>query len=193
MNSMLATEAAVTTEEKRPALPPLEAGSSNELMRHVPATAWMVRKLDSELRTRLEKLLAVYSGLAAADPRHASIDTELRALCKTLERLAESVKPGRHHTNGSSDLPSKITALLNHAISCLRSLESTAFGRRNPYHLFEKSKAECVYAALLSVICHVERIVPLVRAVDPSVDERLLAGLVTLSNPVDDRMLKPIA
>ena len=50
-----------------------------------------------------------------------------------------------------------------------------------------------LYAALLSVFCHIDRVITLARAIDPGIDERLLEGLVVLQNPVDDRMLRPIA
>jgi hypothetical protein len=193
MNSMLATEAIVSGEEKRTALPPLETWPANERMRHIPAAEWMVQKLDTGLRKRIEKLLAVYTNLPAADPHHATIETEFNALVRAIDRLADAARHARHNGNGSHDVRSRVETALAHAVSSLHSLEQTAFGRRNPYHFFDKSKAEAVYAALLAVICHVERIVPLVRAVDGSIDERLLEGLVVLQNPVDDRMLKPIA
>lgn len=191
MNSTLATESTVTPEEKPPVASTLESWTANERMRHVPEVEWMIRKVDTELRKRFEKLTSGTTELPAADPRHGAIEAELRSLCRAIERLIDSIKTSRH--NGGNDLPSRVNNLLTQAAASLRSLESTPFGRRHPFHLFDRSKAEPVYAALLTVMGHVDRLVPLVRAVDPNVDERLLEGLVVLQNPIDDRMLRPIA
>ncbi len=193
MNSILATEAATAAaEEKRNALPPLETQNDNERMRHVPSAEWMARKLETDIRKRIDNLIRVFADVPAADPRHAAYETELRALCKSLERLIDTAKLSTRH-NGHGDLPSRIDTLLTQAAATLHSLESTPFGRRNPYHAFDRSKAEPVYAALLSVLCHADRVLTLARGIDPGIDERLLAGLVVLENPVDERMLRPIA
>src|SRR5712692_8936307 len=176
MDSMLATEPTDGTGEKRTALPSLESWSNNERMRHVPPLDWMVRKVDVDLRKRIARLGAVFTNLASADPRHGAIDTELRALGKAIDRLSDLTKPTRHNGN-SSDLPSRIDNALTQAVNSLRSLESTAFGRRHPFHHFDRSKAEMVYGALLAVMYRVELLLPLIRAVDPGIDEQLLADL----------------
>ena len=75
----------------------------------------------------------------------------------------------------------------------LGTVDAGTFGRRFPFHTFERSKGEPLYGALLVTIRCVERLVEQIRVVDQGVDERLLSGLVTLSNPVDERMLRPIA
>ena len=192
MNSTLATEPATVTEEKPSLLPPLETWANNERMRHVPPIDWMAQKIDSDVRKRVVKLTAAYAGLAATDPRHVTIEAELRALCKAVERLADTAKPSRH--NGQlSDVPARIDAQLTHAAAALRSLEQTPFGRRNPYHAFDRSKAEPVYAALLAVLSHTDNLLQLVRTIDPNIDERMLEGLVVLQNPIDERMSRPIA
>ena len=192
MNGILATEPApAATDEKRSTLPPLETWAANERMRHVPTPEWMARKIETDLRRRVEILMPVFVSLPGADPRHAQFEADLRALCRSLERLADAAKPTARQ-NGH-DLPQRIDALLTVAATNVRSLETTPMGRRNPYHSFDRSKAEPLYAALLSVFCHIDRVITLARAIDPGIDERLLEGLVVLQNPVDDRMLRPIA
>ena len=197
MNSILATEPApVASEEKRTetrALPPLETAAANERMRHVPTAEWMARKVEADVRKRMETLLSVFTDLPSSDPRHATMEIEFRAFCRALERLLDCAKPHARHNGHNSDLPIKIDALLKDAAAALHSLEPTAFGRRNPYHLFERSKSEPVYGALLAVIAHLDRVLTLVRTVDSAIDERLLEGLVVLQNPLDERMLHPIA
>ena len=192
MNSILATEpATVATDEKRSTLPPLETWAGNERMRHVPSPEWMARKIETDLRKRIEKVMPVFVNLHGSDPRHASLEFEFRSLSRALERLADAAKPTARQ-NGH-DLPARIETLLTMAASNIHSLEPTAFGRRNPYHAFDRSKAEPLYAALLAVFCHIDRVIMLVRAIEPGIDERLLEGLVVLQNPVDERMLRPIA
>jgi hypothetical protein len=195
MNSILATEPApVAPEEKKTTpLPPLETRDGNEPMRHVPAASWMARKVETDIRKRVDLLSAVFATVPNNDPRHAAVDAEQKPLCKALERLADAAKPGVRHNNGHHDLRSRIESLLTQSAAALHGLESTAFGRRNPYHAWDRSNAEPVYAAFLAVISHVERCLTLARAIDPGIDERLLEGLVVLQNPVDDRMLRPIA
>jgi hypothetical protein len=175
MNSMLASEPIVATEERRSTLPPLETWANNERMRHVPSLDWMVRKVDADLRKRIATLAAPFANLASADPHRGDIEKELRALGRAIDRLSDAVKPSRHNGNGS-DLPSRIDSALTQAANNLRALELTAFGRRHPFHYFERSKAEIVYGALLAVINRVERLVPLIREIDPNIDEELLAA-----------------
>lgn len=162
-------------------------------MRHVPSAEWMARKIEGDVRTRVGKLLSAYMDLPSADPRHPAVETEFRALCRTFERLLDAAKPSARHNGHQSDVASKIDALMNQAAAALHALEPTPFGHRNPYHFFERSKSECVYGALLTVLSHLDRVLALVRTVDATIDERILEGLVVLSNPVDDRMLQPIA
>src|SRR5450755_2076433 len=115
MNGILATEPApAATDEKRSTLPPLETWAANERMRHVPTPEWMARKIETDLRRRVEILMPVFVSLPGAD---------LRALCRSLERLADAAKPTARQ-NGH-DLPQRIDALLTVAATNVRSLETT--------------------------------------------------------------------
>jgi hypothetical protein len=193
MTLMLATEA--TNEPERKPIAPgslLEQWAGNETMRHVPSIDWMIRKLDGDLRSRIEKLCAPFTDLPIDHPRHAEIENALRALCRSLDRLAEAAKHARNG-HGPNDVAGHVSWSLSHTLGALRSVDPATFGRRYPVQTHERSKAEPVYGAFVTVIQHVERLVPLVRQIDPSLDERLLDGLVKLEHPVDDRLLVPIA
>ena len=168
MDSMLATEATVATEEKRVTPPPLETWAGNDRMRHIPPLDWMIRKVDVDLRQRILKLAAVFTHLPASDPRSPAIENQLRILGGAIDRLADMARPSRHNNNGG-DLSSRLDAALTNAVACLRSLESTPFGKRYPFHTGERSKSEMVYASLLAVMYDVEKLIPLVRDVDPDV------------------------
>src|SRR5258708_22676076 len=96
MNSMLATDTPDTPE----ALPvsvavaalPLEIHAQNERMRHVPSTDWMVRKLEGDVRKRIDLILEVLTNLPGDDPRPVDLEGALRVLCRSIDRLAESAR-----------------------------------------------------------------------------------------------------
>lgn len=165
----------------RPTL--LEQWSENERMRHVPPIPWLVQKLDNDLRRRIEKLLVPYSDVATNDPRHAQLDTELRALCRSLDRIAYVAGRGRggHPPN---DLAAKVRWALDHAIQNLNASDPEHFGRRYPMQTFERSNAEPLWGALLAAIQHVHNLVELVRDIEPEIDERMYEELVNLSEPL---------
>lgn len=180
-------------EAARPAPPKLlETWGQNERMRHVPPIGWILEKLDGDVRRTINKLWSPYASLPADDSRHPPLEAEFRALCRSLDRLAEAARHGR--TNGApGELGARIGWSVEHAVAAIRSVDASLFGRRYPVQTHERSKAEPVYAGLLVVIQHLQRLHPLVLAVDPDLDEKLLEGLVRLEMPVDDRMRQPIA
>lgn len=161
----------------------LEHWADNERMRHVPPIPWIVRKLDEDVRRRIEKLLVPYSDVASNDPRHAALDTELRALCRSLDRIAYVAGRGRggHPPN---ELAAKVRWALDHAIQNLSGADADLFGRRYPMQTFERSNAEPLWGALLGAIQHVQKLVDLVREIEPDIDERLYEGLVVLNEPL---------
>ncbi|MBK5258671.1 MAG: hypothetical protein JJE51_03700 [Thermoanaerobaculia bacterium] len=171
----------------------LETWATNGWMRHVPQLVWMIYKVDVDVRKRLEKVLAVYTALDVHDPRHGKLDEPLRVVCRALDRLADAAKHARAATQPPSELSNRITWALNHAVTNLGMNDATLIARRFPFHTGERSKSEPLYGALLNVLSALDRLIPIAREIDPRLDERLLEGLVVLSNPVDDRMLKPIA
>ena len=173
----------LATEETTKA--PLEEHATNEPMRHVPAIGWMCDKLDGDIRRRLEKLCASIK----AHPTPEA-DTELRALCRALDRLADFAKHVRNNGHGPNDALHKTRWSLNHALSCMRLVDAATFGRREPFHHFDRSKSEPLYAHFLVVLDHVSRVTIAVRPIDPSIDERLLEGVVRLTEPLREQ---PIA
>lgn len=179
MTSMLATE----TAEAAAKAPITETWVKNERMRHIPQVPWMTWKLDSDLRRRIDLLVAPYEALPGDDPHRGGIDEELRALCRAIDRVTDVARPARH-AHPPHELRARITWGLNQAVTALHSLDADLIGRRFPFQTFERSKAEPLYGALLSVMQHVERLTTLVRAVAPGVDEQLLEGLVQLETPL---------
>ncbi|HET8799050.1 MAG TPA: hypothetical protein VFO89_15255 [Thermoanaerobaculia bacterium] len=153
-------------------------------MRHIPTLAWMAQKLDHDLRHRIDRLWFPYSDLPASDPHHAAIEAEFRALCRALERVSHVAVRHRGGLHPPNDLGSRIGWLVSHAVQCLNTADTTTFGRRLPFHLFERSNAEPLWAAMLTVIQHVQELTDLVRAIDPGIDERMYEELVQLREPL---------
>ena len=194
---MLATEEPVTPDDDPEArsetqfAPPVtaheslqEAWSGNERMRHIPSIAWMIAKIDGDLRHRIEKLFAVYVALPANDPRHAPLEHEFRALCKAVDRVADVARRPRGNNHPPADLPHRVSWSISHAVTNLKEGDVDTFGRRFPFQTFERSNAEPLWAAMLNVIEHVHRLIPRVREIDPGIDERLYEGLVVLGEPL---------
>jgi hypothetical protein len=177
---MLATE-----EETAPAHDHslLEHWPGNERMRHVPSLRWIVEKLDHDIRRRVEKLLVPWSDVPASDPRHAAIESELRALCRSLDRVADVARRGKSG-HAPNDLTQRVRWSLDHAVQNLNAADADTFGRRFPFHTFERSYAEPLWGATLTVIQHVQNLVPLIREIEPDIDERLYEGLVNLVEPL---------
>jgi hypothetical protein len=69
-------------------------------------------------------------------------------------------------------------------VSCLSSLDAALFGRRCPFHTFERSKSEPVYGATVAVLSHLRDLTNIVRTIDPDIDGRLLDNLVNLQTPL---------
>lgn len=157
MNSTLVTE---PTEK-----PLLETWGKNDRMRHVPSVAWIVDKLDHDLRRRINVL--------ASSNASEAIDNEIKAVCKAIDRLSDAAKHVRANNQGPADLATRIDQTVTHAVASLNSLDANLFGRRYPFQSFERSRAEAIYGALLVVIDRVRRLTQMVRAIDKTVDERL--------------------
>ena len=192
MNSTLATEPTDTTTGKAAVLPPLEAWSGNDRMRHIPSLDWMIRKIDVDARRRISLAHGAVESANSDHPSRGRLEESLRSVCRAIDLVAETARHSRHPHQGG-DLGHRIEAALANVGASLRSLDADLIGRRFPYHSFDRSKAEPLYGALLVALAHVERALTIAREIDPGLDERLLEGLVVLGNPVDERMLRPIA
>ncbi len=183
MNSMLATEP--TSDTPTPSTKSLlESWSTNERMRHIPPLAWMVEKVDVDLRRRIDLLCEPVEVLFADDQQRIGVDRELRAVCTALEHLADVARHGRSAGQPPNELTRQVVWSLNLAAGCIRGLDANLIGRRFPFQTFERSKAEPLYSALLVVLCAVDRLVDAVREIDSEIDGRLDEKLVQLEQPM---------
>jgi hypothetical protein len=187
MNSMLATDTpdtpeAVPASVAAPILP-LEIHAQNERMRHIPSLEWMLGKLEGDARKRAGLMLDVLHALPGDDTRHAELEGALRLLSRSLDRLTEAARHGRTN-HAPNEIGAHLRWSLEHAAANLRSLDGETFGRRAPFHHFERSRSEPVYGAFLSVLAAIERALAIASAADRSLDERLYAHLVHLETPL---------
>jgi hypothetical protein len=159
-------------------------------MRHLPPASWIVRKVDVDLRGRIDIVCASFDRLELDNTRRVEAEHALTAVCRTLDRLADVAKHGRTPSHGSAGLTSKVHDAMQHAVANLKTLDESLFGRRYPFQTSERSKAEPLVGCLLAVIDAIRRVVAILRELDPGLDERLLDGLVTLQEPL---RLQPIA
>lgn len=162
----------------------LKTWSQNEVMRHIPSASWMLQKLDGDVRRKIESLWVPYSDLAASDPRHAALEEGFRALTRGLDRMAEVSRRGRSVGHAPNDLGPRVQWSLSQAVAGLVSVDALTFGRRLPFQTFERSNAEPLWAALLTVILRVQQLVSLVREIEPEIDERMFEGFVNLAEPL---------
>ena len=171
---MLLTEAT----ENAAAKPLLETWASNERMRHLPPLDTLVRRLDVDVRRRVNEL---YASFAAAP--NAAIEEQLRCVCRALDRLADAARHGRAN-HAPSAIGERLQWSLQHAVTSLSSVDANLFGRRYPVQTHERSRAEQIVGGFVALLCHVEKLTVLVREVDRGIDERLLDGLVVLQQPL---------
>jgi len=162
----------------------LERWAGNERMRHIPSLSWLVDKLDGDIRQRLEKLWLPYSDLPGSDPRHPALEAEIRAVCRALDRASDVARRHRGNVHPPNDLGSRVGWSVSQAVAGLKAADSDTFGRRLPFQTFERSNAEPLWAAMLTVIQHVLALTELVRGIDPGIDERLYEGMVQLKEPL---------
>lgn len=182
MNGIVATE----VPERAAAKPLLETWGKNERMRHIPPVEWMLQKVDTDLRRRVGLMYASFSALPQSDSRWAPLEAQFRALCRAIDRMTETARHGRGGNQPPAELSARIDWSINAALASLNSLDATLFGRRYPFQTFERSKAEPLNGALIVVIERLHRLTLAIRAIDPSIDERLLAGLVQLETPLPE-------
>lgn len=162
----------------------LESHAQNERMRHIPALPWMVQKLDVDLRRRIQKLWLPYSDLPASDPRHPALEAEIRALCRSIDRVGAIARHFRGNPHPPNDLGSRVTWTINQTVGNLTAADAETFGKRLPFQTLERSSNEPLWAAMLTVIQHVQKLVPMVREIEPDIDEQLYEGLVQLTEPM---------
>ena len=181
------TVIAATEAPQTPPLiaPVLETWGKNERMRHIPSMEWITKKVDVDLRRRIEIAASAFETLVGSDPRRTAVEHDFTAVCRSLERLAEVARHSRVATpHVGSDVRTRVAESVNFAVAALQSVDGNLVGRRYPFQTLERSKAEPLVGALLVVMNSVNRLLTSLRPVDPGLDERLLDGLITVQEPL---------
>jgi hypothetical protein len=193
MNSMPATDTPETPESTPVAVTvsalPLEIHSQNERMRHIPSSDWMLRKMEGDVRQRVDLMVDVFHASSGDNTHRGELEGALRGLCRSVDRLADAARHGRIN-HAPNEIGAHLHWSIEHAVANLRGLDSETFGRRAPFHLFERSRSEPVYGAFLAVLAAIDRALAIARTIDPALDEQLYAHLVRLETPL---RVEPIA
>jgi len=115
-------------------------------MRHIPTVEVILKRVDPILRNIGEVLLASLSALEeeAAIPARLHIERAIH----WLEAIDASLRPRQHVDGSDKDLARRFKIAADHASQALTSCDRAAFRKRSPFHLFERSKGECVVAAV---------------------------------------------
>ena len=182
---MTSTAATEIPQAPSSAKPFLETWGKNERMRHIPPATWITRKVDEDLRRRIEIVCSSFERLSASDPSRPAAEQALTALCRSMDRVADLAKHGRAAApQGGTDVAARLRESVQHAVANLTATDDNLFGRRYPYQTFERSKAEPLVGALLAAIDALHRATDVLRKTDPSIDEQMLDGLVKLETPL---------
>lgn len=115
-------------------------------MRHIPTVEVILKRVDPILRNIGEVLLASLSTLekeAAAPARH-----HLERTIHWFEAIDAALRPRQHIDASDKDLSRRFKLAADHASQALTTCDRSAFRKRSPFHLFERSKGEFVVAAV---------------------------------------------
>jgi len=124
----------------------IEQFGRTEEMRHIPTVEVILKRVDPILRNIGEVLLASLSSLEeeAAAPARLHIERAIH----WLEAIDAALRPRQHVDASDKDLARRFKAAADHASQALTSCDRSGFRKRSPFHLFERSKGECVVAAV---------------------------------------------
>lgn len=151
----------------------LEQFASNPENRHVPPAEVLIRRLDGELRP---KLSVIWDSLfAALSPDDATLriafESRIRYVVRWLDRIAYLARGPQ--TAPSEDLRVYLNRAFDSATAALQSFDVNRLRRRTPFHLFDRSRGELIYAAFVVVECAVAELAEQISALDPSLPEKL--------------------
>jgi len=153
----------------------IERHGETEEMRHVPPLEFLLDRVSGELRFRVDTLLNAVMQRASSLP--TPIEEELRSLIRWLDRLGDVLR--HHRTNGhESDLRVRIDRAFQNATQALSSVDRSLFRRRSPFHLFERSRGEQAFAAILAAFRSTDRLTALVGELDPDIRLKLMEKML---------------
>ncbi|MHB0968583.1 MAG: hypothetical protein ACYC7A_10785 [Thermoanaerobaculia bacterium] len=169
---------------------PLEQFASNPENRHVPPADVLIRRLDSELRP---KLGAIWDSLfASLTPDAAALriafEGRIRYVVRWLDRIAHLARGPQ--TAPSEDLRIYLNRAFDTATAALQSFDANRLRRRTPFHLFERSRGELIYAAFVVVECTVAELAEQISVLDPSLPEKLINAGTMKEPPQGEALLK---
>jgi len=169
----------------------MEQQRQNEVMRHIPTLARTRERIGKNYRSIAEKLFSSAYERGAVTP--ADVENGFRSLARCIEKFSESIRHTRINGHNQQEMGKRLSAAFDQALLALDSIHADEYGRRAPFHLFDRSHAETIFASVLMIGVHLERLIVLVAKIDPDLNERLLADTIRLEHPLNEQVLQPIA
>ncbi|HEY5609904.1 MAG TPA: hypothetical protein VIL97_01750, partial [Thermoanaerobaculia bacterium] len=149
----------------------IERHGETEEMRHVPPLDFLLDHVSGELRFRVDTLFN--AALQRSNSLPPPIDEGFRSMIRWLDRLSDVLR--HHRPNGpEGDLRARIDRAFQNATHALSSADRNLFRRRSPFHLFERSRGEQAFAAMLAAFRSTDRLVSLVADIDPDIRLKLM-------------------
>jgi hypothetical protein len=169
---------------------PLEQFDSNPENRHVPPAEVLTRRMDGEFRRNLSVIWdSLLSAMAPGDTDlRVAFEGRIRYVVRWLDRMAHLARGAQ--SAPSDDLRVHLNRAIDGAVAAIRALEPSRLRRRTPFHLFERSRGELVYAAFVVVECAIAELAEQIAPLDPSLPEKLLNPEPMPAFPQGDALLK---
>ena len=132
----------------------IEQSGRTEEMRHIPKVEVLLRRLEPSLRAAGEVLATSLAtgNSEASSSAHRHLDRAIH----WLESVDLILRPRQHSASKDPDLRKRFAASIDHAAQALNAVDRNGFRRRSPFHAFERSKGECVVAAIAAAELELE-------------------------------------
>ena len=135
-------------------------------MRHVPPLDDIIERIDGKIRVRLTTIASIAERIG--DENHP-LQRMVKSACRQVCHIAEVARHRTHgHANGNGSLTQSVNHSLTVALEALRAVDRSVYGRRMPFHRFERSECEEIYAAVVAVSSIIEEAIPVALEHDAS-------------------------
>jgi hypothetical protein len=156
-------------------MPRMEERDQNEIMRHVPEISFFRRKVADEYGKRL-MILADSVAARRGSEEAAAAEKKVRAALLWLCRIGDLLSHRSPSRRNENDLRRSIDQTISFVLAELDHASEEMFRRRIPYHHYNRSEGEQVYAAFCGAARLLEEAAALLTGVDPDLADRLAGG-----------------
>jgi hypothetical protein len=163
-------------------MPLMEEREKNEIMRHVPEISFFRRKVADDYGKRL-MMLADSIAARRGSEEAAAAEKKVRAALGWLCRIGDLLSHRPASRRNEHDLRRSIDQSISFVLAELDHASAEMFRRRIPYHHFNRSEGEQVYAAFCGAARLLEEAAALLTTVDSELADRLAGGAAVALPP----------